>query len=91
MYGGTRVLRKYLSVLHTDCCHLGESDSIPHMHFPTKKCQWFLYSSSRLRFLSAFKQAHMWGIYFLMLYDHFPASSVELLSHFLKIMMTFHS
>lgn len=79
-----------MSVLQTDRCHLGKSDSIPHMPFPTKKCHCFLYLTSRLCFLSAFKQAHMWDIYFLMVYDHFSASSVDLLSYFLKIMVTLH-
>lgn len=77
-------MRKCLS----DHCHQGESDSISHTCFSIKKYDSFLYFSSALQFLSHFLKAHMWNIYFLMLYDNFPSRSVGLLSHFLKIMVT---
>lgn len=55
---------KVFAVLFTDHCHQGESDSVPYMYFPTKKCHCFSYFSSRLCFLPACKQPHMWVIYF---------------------------
>lgn len=80
-------MRKCLS----DHCHRGESDSISHTRFSIKKYHSFLHFSSALQFLSHFLKAHMWNIYFLMLYGNFPSRSVGFLSQFLKIMVTIHS
>lgn len=80
MYGGTWVLRKYLS----DHCRQGESDSISHTHFFTNKYHsFFIFFFHITIFITFFKGPHVEHLFFDAVWS-FPSKFCGTSSSFFK-------